>query len=162
LQKKFGSQNLAKGYIFMNPVQLLDTVSISYTATLPTGEMVEHVPEEQPITLTIGQGRILKAVEASLMGMKPGQSKTVHILPEDAYGPHHNALVQQVTLASFGNRIEPKPGMILARTIENEGVQQQVPVTVIAVDDTTVTLDYNHPLAGKTISYTVKLHGIAR
>lgn len=146
----------------MNPVQLLDTVSISYIATLPSGEVVENVPEEQPITLTIGQGRILKAVEASLMGMKPGQSKTVHILPEDAYGPHHDALVHQVNLASFGNRIEPQPGMVLARTIENEGVQQQVPATVIAVDETTVTLDYNHPLAGKTISYTVRLHAIAR
>ncbi|MBM9537162.1 FKBP-type peptidyl-prolyl cis-trans isomerase [Desulfobulbus alkaliphilus] len=146
----------------MNPVQLLDTVSISYTATLPSGEMVESVPEEQPITLTIGQGCILKAVEASLMGMKPGQSKTVHILPEDAYGPHHESLVHEVSLTSFGDRIEPKPGMILARTIEIDGVQRQVPVTVLAVDKTNVTLDYNHPLAGKTISYTVKLHAIAR
>lgn len=146
----------------MNPVQLLDTVSVSYTATLASGEVVESVPEEHPITLTIGQGRILKAVEASLMGMRPGQRKTVHILPEDAYGPHYKDLVHDVALASFGGRIEPKPGMILSRTIEKDGVQQQVPVNVLAVDNDSVTVDYNHPLAGKTISYTVKIHGIAR
>ncbi|MBV5317717.1 MAG: peptidylprolyl isomerase [Desulfobulbaceae bacterium] len=144
----------------MNPVQLLDTVSVSYTAALPSGEVIESAPENKPITLVIGSGRILKAVEASLMGMKPGQTKTVHILPEDAYGPYYKALVHEVSRANFAGRIDPKPGMILSLTIEKDGMQQQVPATVLATNSETVTVDYNHPLAGKTISYTVKLHAI--
>ncbi|ADW17967.1 peptidylprolyl isomerase FKBP-type [Desulfobulbus propionicus DSM 2032] len=144
----------------MSPVQLFDTVSVSYTATLPSGEVIESVPENKPITLTIGSGRILKAVEASLMGLEPGESKTVHIQPEDAYGSYYKSLVHEVDRANFADRIDPKPGMILSLTIEREGVTHQVPATVLAAGKETVTLDYNHPLAGRVITYTVKVHAI--
>jgi FKBP-type peptidyl-prolyl cis-trans isomerase 2 len=146
----------------MNQVQLFDTVSVSYVATIPSGEIVESVPEEKPITLTIGSGRILKAVEASLMGMEPGQSKTVHIQPEDAYGSYHKTLVHEVPRSTFGGKIDPTPGMILSLAIEKDGVRQQVPATVLAAGNNTITIDYNHPLAGMIISYTVKVHGIAQ
>nr|WP_320012856.1 peptidylprolyl isomerase [uncultured Desulfobulbus sp.] len=144
----------------MRTVQLFDTVSVSYVAKSPSGEVVESVPEEKPITLSIGQGRILKAVEASLMGMEPGEEKTVHIQPEDAYGPYHKALVHEIPRATFDGRIDPKPGMILSLAVERDGQQQQVPATVLATGNNTVTIDYNHPLAGMIISYTVKLHAI--
>ena len=144
----------------MNPVQFLDTVSVSYTAALPTGEIIESVPEDKPIMLVIGSGVILKAVEVSLLGMTPGQSRTVDILPEDAYGPYHRSLVHEIPRTSFAGRIDPKPGMILALSIERDGQPQQVPATVLAAGSDTVTVDYNHPLAGKTITYTVKVHAI--
>lgn len=146
----------------MSPVQLFDTVSVSYTATLPSGEVIESVPESKPLMLSIGSGRILKAVEASLMGMEPGQTKTVHIQPEDAYGPYHKALVHEVARTTFAGRIDPKPGMILSLAIDKEGVKQQVPATVLAAGKETVTIDYNHPLAGRVITYTVKLHAIGK
>ncbi|MGD9949966.1 MAG: peptidylprolyl isomerase [Desulfobulbus sp.] len=146
----------------MKSVQLFDTVSISYLAKAPSGEIVESVPETNPITLTIGQGRILKAVEASLMGMETGETKTVSIQPEDAYGPYHKALVHKIPRATFDGRIDPKPGMILSLTMEKDGVQQQVPATVLASGNNTITIDYNHPLAGLVITYTVKLHAIAQ
>lgn len=146
----------------MRPVQLFDTVSVSYLAKTPSGEIVESVPENKPITLTIGSGRILKAVEASLMGMEPGQSKTVHIQPEDAFGPYHKALVHEIPRATFDGRIDPKPGMILSLAIDKDGMQQQVPATVLATGNNMVTIDYNHPLAGMVISYTVTVHAIAK
>ena len=146
----------------MTPVQLLDTVSISYTATIPSGEIVESVQDNKPITLVIGSGRILKAVEASLMGMEPGQTRTVHILPEDAYGPYYKTLVHDVARSSFAGRIDPKPGMTLSLAIEKDGVEQHVPATVLAASNETVTIDYNHPLAGRTITYAVKLHAIGK
>nr|WP_321467918.1 peptidylprolyl isomerase [uncultured Desulfobulbus sp.] len=145
----------------MRPVQLFDTVSVSYVAKTPSGEIVESVPETKPITLSIGEGRILKAVEASLMGMQAGDSKTVNIQPEDAYGPYHKALVHEISRSTFEGRIDPKPGMILSLALEKDGVQQQVPATVLATGNNTVTIDYNHPLAGLVITYTVKVHAIA-
>lgn len=144
----------------MSQVQLLDTVSVSYTASLPTGEVIESVPESKPITLIIGSGQILKAAEASLLGMKPGQTRIVHILPEDAFGVYHKTLVHEVERSSFAGRIDPQPGMILSLTIENGGIKQQVPATVLAAGNETITVDYNHPLAGRTITYTIKLHAI--
>jgi FKBP-type peptidyl-prolyl cis-trans isomerase 2 len=144
----------------MSAVQLFDTVSVSYTATLSSGEVIESAPATQPITLTIGSGRILKAVEASLMGMETGQSKTVHIQPEDAYGPYYKTLVHEVPRSTFADRIDPKPGMILSLVVEKDGAKQQVPATVLAAGKETVTIDYNHPLAGRVIIYTVTLHAI--
>lgn len=146
----------------MTPVQLLDTVSISYTATIASGEIVDSAPDTKPITLVIGSGRILKAVEASLMGMEPGQTRIVHILPEDAFGAYHQSLVHELPRASFAGRIDPQPGMILSLTIEKDGVDQQIPATVLAASNETITVDYNHPLAGRTITYTVKLHAIGQ
>lgn len=144
----------------MQAVQLFDTVSVSYTASLPTGDIIDSVPDTEPITLVIGSGRILRAVEASLLGLEPGQTRTVDIRPEDAFGPYQRSLVHEVPRAAFADRIDPKPGMILSLAVQREGVRQQVPATVLAADRETVTVDYNHPLAGKTITYTVRLHAI--
>ncbi|WP_306547440.1 peptidylprolyl isomerase [Desulfobulbus sp.] len=146
----------------MHSVQLFDTVSVSYTAALPSGEVIENVPEDKPITLTIGAGRILKAVEASLMGVEVGQTRTVHIQPEDAYGPYYKSLVHEIARATFAGRIDPKPGMILSLAVEKDGVQQQVPATVLAAGKESVTIDYNHPLAGRPITYEVKVHAIGK
>lgn len=146
----------------MHSVQLFDTVSVSYTASLPSGEVIENVPEDKPITLTIGAGRILKAVEASLMGVEVGQTRTVHIQPEDAYGPYYKSLVHEIARATFAGRLDPKPGMILSLAVEKDGVQQQVPATVLAAGKESVTIDYNHPLAGRPITYEVKVHAIGK
>ncbi len=146
----------------MRHVQLFDTVSVSYTATIPGGEVFEEVPEDAPITLAIGSGRILRAVEAAMMGMAAGESRTMHILPEDAFGVYDPQLRQDIPRQVFSGRLEPRPGMLLSLAVEREGEQQQVPATVLAADQQTVTVDYNHPLAGKTITYTVKLHAIGK
>lgn len=144
----------------MCPVQFTDSVLVSYTASLDSGEVVESVPESKPIPVSIGSGRILQAVEASLLGMEPNDTRTVKILPEDAYGLYHKALVHEVPLATFSDKIKPRPGMILSLSIEKDGQEQQVPATVLGISNESVTIDYNHPLAGKTITYEVKLHAI--
>ena len=144
----------------MSPVALTDTVSISYTAALESGEVVEKIPATRPVHLSIGSGRVLKAVEASLLGMNPGETRTIHIQPEDAYGLHYTNLVHDIKREVFNGKIEPKPGMILSLTIEKDGLDQQVPATVLTVTGDTVTVDYNHPLAGKVLVYTVTLHAI--
>ncbi|WP_310599832.1 peptidylprolyl isomerase [Desulfobulbus sp.] len=144
----------------MCPVQLFDVVSVSYTATLPSGEVIDASPEGKPLTLAIGSGRILRAVEASLLGMEPGQTKTVHIQPEDAFGPYHQGLVQEVPRKVFAGRIDPAPGMVLSLNLEKEGANHQVPATVLAAGKESVTIDYNHPLAGRVVTYTVTLHAI--
>ena len=144
----------------MRQVQLLDTVSVSYTASLASGEMIEEVPESSPITLAIGSGHILRAVEAAMMGMQIGDSRTMHILPEDAYGVYDPQLRQDISRKVFAGRLDPQPGMLLSLAVEQDGEHRQVPATVLAADQHIVTVDYNHRLAGKTITYTVKLHAI--
>ena len=143
----------------MPPVALTDTVTITYTAALENGELIEQT--EQPLTLPIGSGRVCPAVEACLFGMEPGQTRVIHVQPEDAYGLHQAELVQEIPLTTFQGRLVPQVGMVLALNVEREGQVCQVPATVTAVSNDTITVDYNHPLAGKVIVYTVKLISIA-
>ena len=140
--------------------RFFDTVSMSYTASVPGGEVIEQVPESAPVTLNLGSGRVLMVVEAAMMGMQVGESRTFNIQPEDAFGRYDPKLKQDVPRAVFGDRIDPQLGMVLALSVERNGRKQQVPATVLAADHQSVTVDYNHPLAGKTITYTVKLLAI--
>ena len=144
----------------MCQVALTDTVTIAYTATLENGELIDKSQKDKPVTLSIGGGKLFKAVEACLFGMEPGETRRVNIQPEDAYGHHIQELVQEVPLAGFKRKNEPKPGMILALTMQKDGEDHKIPAMVVSLNDETVTVDYNHPLAGQVIVYTVTLVGI--
>lgn len=142
----------------MCPVALTDTVTVAYNAALENGEIIDKSPKDKNVTLSIGRGTLFPAVEASMFGMEPGETRRVSIQPEDAYGHHIKDLVQKVPRTSLKGDVNP--GMILSLTVQREGEQHQVPATVVAVTDDTVTVDYNHPLAGEVIVYTVTLVGI--
>ncbi|XOF32876.1 MAG: FKBP-type peptidyl-prolyl cis-trans isomerase [Candidatus Electrothrix sp. YB6] len=144
----------------MCPVALTDTVTVTYTAALETGEVIDRQYETDPITVAIGSGHLCKAVEACLFGMEPGQCRVIRVEPEDAYGPHREELVQQIPLAHFQGKFSPQPGMILSLTVDRDGEPHKVPATVTRVQNETVTVDYNHPLAGQAIVYTVTLVSI--
>lgn len=144
----------------MCPVALTDTVTIAYTATLENGELIDKSQEDKPITLSIGGGKLFKAVEASLFGMEPGETRRINVQPEDAYGHHLQELVQDVPFAGFKRKNELETGMILTLTMQKDGEDHKIPATVVSVGDETVTVDYNHPLAGQVIVYTVTLVAI--
>jgi FKBP-type peptidyl-prolyl cis-trans isomerase SlpA len=141
-------------------VSLTDTVTIRYTAALENGELMEKT--DKPVAVSIGSGTICPAVEACLFGMEIGQSRVIRVQPEDAYGLHLPELVQDIPLTAFkGSKLTPQPGMILSLNVQREGQNCQIPATVTAVQNDTVTVDYNHPLAGQIIVYTVNLVSIA-
>ena len=144
----------------MCPVALTDTVTIAYTATLENGELIDKSKEEKPVTLSIGGGKLFKAVEACLFGMEPGETRRINVQPEDAYGHHLQELIQEIPLAGFKEKNKPTPGMILALTMQQDGEEHRIPATVVSVGDEMVTVDYNHPLAGQVIVYTVTLVAI--
>ncbi|XCN71056.1 MAG: peptidylprolyl isomerase [Candidatus Electrothrix aestuarii] len=145
----------------MCPVALTDTVTVAYTASLETGELIEQRDEKNPAVVSIGSGALCKAVEACLFGMEPGQSRVIRVDPEDAYGTHHKELMQQVPLSHFQGKLDPKPGMVLSLTVNREGEEHKVPATITEVQQDHITVDYNHPLAGQIIVYEVKLLNIS-
>jgi FKBP-type peptidyl-prolyl cis-trans isomerase 2 len=121
---------------------------------------VDQVAQGKPRSFTLGMGKLFPALEITLIGMRPGTNRSVTVDPEDAYGPHYKNLIHNVNRSSFGDRLDPKPGMILSLSVERDGKEEQVPATVISVNNESVTVDYNHPLAGKAINYTITLHAI--
>ena len=127
---------------------------------IENGEIFEQTPDDHPLLIVLGQNSIFPKVEEALHTMQPGETESIRLEPEEAYGPHYQELVQEIPAANFGNSIQPTPGMILSLNVEREGQQENVPATVIAVENDSFTIDYNHPLAGKKVIYTVKLHKI--
>jgi len=89
--------------------------------------------------------------------MKVGEKKKIRVEPEACYGSRMKDLLQEIKRENLGNDIDPKPGMIVSLTVEKEGQSHKVPATVIEVKDNTVTIDYNHPLAGHNLTYDLEV-----
>ena len=131
-----------------------DTVKVHYTGTLDDGTEFDSSYERGPLEFTVGEGKLLSGFEQAVIGMQVGQSKTVTILAEDAYGLYDDELVEVVNRDELPSDLELEIGQEL--TVYNQGVPVDT-CTVIEISDSTVTLDYNHPLAGKDITFAIEL-----
>ncbi|RMD63927.1 MAG: peptidylprolyl isomerase [Alphaproteobacteria bacterium] len=131
-----------------------DTVRVHYTGTLKDGSQFDSSEGQEPITVTIGEGRVIPGFEEALVGMEAGESKTVTIPADEAYGPHRNDLLHKVSRAQVPPEIELEVGgAVFVRGPEGEPIR----LTVVALDDETVTLDANHPLAGEDLTFRIEL-----
>ena len=133
-------------------------VAVLFTGKLENGEIFEATPGDHPLVFTLGLNIFFPAIEQALAEMSPGESRTLTLPPEQAYGPHHEHLVQTLDRSVFGDKIDPKPGMVLSLNMDSEDGSKKVPATVTEVADDTITVDYNHPLAGKTVIYDLTLY----
>ncbi len=134
-----------------------DTVKVKYKVSLEDGVVVDSSATEEPLEFTLGSGQIIPGVENAVVGMKVGDADTVTVIPEEAYGPHRDDMIGQVKRTDFPPEMELSIGQQLSMPQSNGGF---LPVTIIAMDDTTVTLDANHPLAGKTLTFELELKEI--
>jgi FKBP-type peptidyl-prolyl cis-trans isomerase SlyD len=129
-------------------------VSIDYTLTLESGQEIDKSPEGQPLGFIAGTGQIIPGLEKALMGRVEGDSAKLVIEPEDAYGPVKDDLFQEIPQDQFPTDVEIKPGM----AFEAQGPQGPFMITVTKVNDNdTVTIDLNHPMAGKQLHFDVNV-----
>lgn len=131
-----------------------DTVRVQYTGKLKDGTIFDTSDEREPLEFTIGKGEIIPGFERAVIGMKPGETKTATIPPEEAYGPHRDDMLFTIDRDQFPEDIQPRPGQQLQ--IQQPGGQAAI-VTVSDVSELTVTLDVNHPLAGQPLTFDIKL-----
>jgi peptidylprolyl isomerase len=135
-----------------------DTAKVDYTGKLADGTVFDSSVGKTPLEFSLGSGQVIKGFEAAVLGMTVGQSKTVAIPPQDAYGAHLDNLVTTVSRTQMGPGLNPTVGQPLTVT-HSDGTTGRVVVT--AVTDNTVTVDANHPLAGKTLTFDITLVSIA-
>ncbi|MFD1911662.1 FKBP-type peptidyl-prolyl cis-trans isomerase [Halodurantibacterium flavum] len=138
----------------MTEVKTGDTVRIHYTGTLQDGSVFDSSEGRDPLEFTVGSGQIIPGLDAALPGMAVGQEKTVTVAAAEAYGPHDPNGRQSVPRDQVPADIPLDIGTTLQLTLP-EG--QTMPVTVAEVSDETVVLDANHPLAGKDLTFAVKM-----
>ena len=141
----------------MSPAKNGDTVKIHLTGRLENGDVFSK-PEDKPFEFTLGSGELIPGFEKGIVGMEVGQTKTIAVPPEEAYGPRNEELMVDVKKTTLPESITPVIGQQLQIRRRSGDLLK---VTVAGVDEDTVTLDANHPLAGNTLLFEVKLVEIA-
>jgi len=137
----------------MKKVELGDHVIIEYKGMLENGEIVESSKDNGPCKLEVGGGAMPPNFENALIGMQEGEEKTITLQPNEAFGHHDKKLLHTVNKSVFGENTFLKPGMVLGMTVDKDGQKQKIPALVTAINGEEVTIDFNHPLAGKAITY---------
>src|SRR3989338_703250 len=132
-----------------------DTVKVHYTGTFDDGTVFDSSEKHgSPLEFKLGAQQVIKGFENAIRGMKKGQEKAIKITHEEGYGHPKPELVQKVPREQLPPTPEPKEGMMLAVKLPNG---YQMPARISGVTDKEVTIDLNHPLAGKTLNFKIKL-----
>ena len=131
-----------------------DTVKVHYTGKLEDGTVFDTSINRDPLQFTIGENQVIPGFEQAVVGMNPGESKTTKVPADKAYGPHHKEMVIVVDRNQFPANLEPKVGQQL-QIRQADG--RAIVVTVTDVSESSVTLDANHPLAGKDLTFDIQL-----
>lgn len=129
------------------------TVKVHYTGSLDDGKVFDSSEGKDPFEFTLGKGMVIKGFNNGIVGMSEGQEKTIMIEPADGYGQHHDKLVQEIPLEQLKG-VEVKPGVMLHLKSE---AGHEAHGLVTKVDGGKATIDLNHPLAGKKLTFKVKL-----
>ena len=131
-----------------------NTVKVHYTGTLEDGTTFDTSVGREPLEFTLGAGKMIPGFEKAVYGLAIGESKTVTILAEEAYGPYRTDLVTIVEREQLPTGLEPEVGQQL-QAQQTDGSTAMVIVT--DVSETTITIDANHFLAGKDLTFEIKL-----
>lgn len=135
-----------------------DTVKVHYTGKLTEGTVFDTSQEREPLEFQLGQGQLIPGFEQAVLGMTVGETKTINIAADEAYGPHRTDLTQQVPRQQLPADMEIQVGQ---RFQIGQEENKPLIVQVTEVSDASVTLDANHPLAGKDLVFDIELMAIA-
>jgi len=127
-----------------------DIVRVEYVGTLEDGSTFDSSEGRDPLQFTVGSGQMIPGFDKGVMGMKVGETKEITLAPEDAYGYPTDDRVMEVDKSQFPPDLELEEGMELVGP-------GGFPVKVKAISDSVVTIDANHPMAGKTLNFELTL-----
>ncbi|MCP4685970.1 MAG: peptidylprolyl isomerase [bacterium] len=142
----------------MSQAKAGDKVKVHYTGKLEDGTVFDSSKEREPLEFDLGSGNVIPGFENGILGMEVGESKTLTIVPDEAYGQTNSDLVATVERKQFPENITPELGLQLQMSQPNG---QPLNVTVINIVGDSITLDANHPLAGKTLVFDIELVAVA-
>ena len=128
-------------------------VTLHFALKLANGDVVDSTFDKQPATFKVGDGNLLPGFEVALYGFKAGDKRSLQIEPENAFGQPNPQNVQVMPRSQFAD-MELSEGLLV---IFNDAANAELPGVVKAFDDAQVTVDFNHPLAGKTLSFDVEI-----
>ncbi|MGE0793057.1 MAG: peptidylprolyl isomerase [Candidatus Woesearchaeota archaeon] len=133
-----------------------DFVKVQYTGKFEDGNIFDSSEGREPLEVIAGNGMLIKGFDEALIGMKSNEEKDVVVEPSEGYGAHNPSLVQKVPKSALGDNIKNiKVGTVLGMQIPN--TEHSIPVQVTKIEEETIELDANHPLAGKKLNFHIKI-----
>jgi peptidylprolyl isomerase len=139
----------------MSTVEIGNTVSVHYKGTFTSGEEFDSSYDRgEPFTFEVGAGSVVPGFDTALPGMTVGETKSFTIPPNEGYGPRVDEAIQKVPKAQFPEDFDPQPGMVVQGINPQGG---QVRATINEVQEEDLLLDFNHPLAGKDLTFEIEL-----
>ena len=145
--------------IILQVVKKGDKIKVEYTGTLEDGSIFDSSDKhDTPIEFTVGSGKLIKGFEDAVVGMKLGEEKEIKIPPEEAYGLHNPEFVKDMPRHIFPENKQIQKGMLFQVSLESG---RQIPVWISKISENSVTVDLNPPLAGKTLTFKIKIVEIA-
>ena len=142
----------------MKTVTNSSTVTVHYKGTLNDGSVFDDSKARgDAIEVLMGTGRVIPGFESALIGMTEGQTKSITIAAAEAYGQRHEEAIQEIPRENFPPDFQAQPGSTVQGTSETG---QPLMARVVEGNDTTVTLDFNHPLAGEDLTFDLEVLGV--
>ncbi len=137
-----------------------DTVKVLYTGTFDDGEVFDSSESHggEPLEFTIGTGQVIPGFDQAVIGMSPGESKTVRIPADEAYGPHREELVVVMSWSQFPEGFQIEVGEQISLQTQDG---QPISAIVVDVSEEGVTVDANSPMAGKDLTFEIELVEVA-
>ena len=131
-------------------------IKVEYTGSFENGEVFDASEKHgKPLEFEAGAGMVVPGFDKAIIGMDVGEEKEITLNPEDAYGEPNTNAIQKVPKDKFP--VEAKDGMMIGIPMPNG---QQIPAKIVKIDDKEVTIDMNHPMAGKTLIFKIKIVSI--
>lgn len=138
-----------------------DTIKVHYTGKLKNGDIFDSSEGRDPLEFQLGSGMVIEGFNDGLLGLKEGETKTIEIPVDQAYGPKNEDYIVEIAKDKLDNSQEFEIGMQVSFSNQEQG-GQPIPVEVVAVTDDTVTFDANPPLAGEELIFEVEMIGILK
>ena len=138
----------------MSMIERNSRVTLFYRLGLTDDQLLEENFDDEPMTITLGKGEMAEGLELALIGLNEGDEQTIDIGPDLAFGFVDETLFRALPRAEFDPQLELEPGLIIEFANEDGDT---LPGTIISFDDFQVQVDLNHPLAGQTVRYSVKI-----
>lgn len=135
-----------------------DTVTLHYTGTLEDGTVFDSSREREPFRFTLGEDSVIPGFRDAVIGEEPGQTLSVDLEPDDAYGPRRDDRVFTVSREQIPDEVDVEEGKFL----QAQTPSGPVTVKVVKIEDEQVELDGNHPLAGERLSFEIEILDVAK
>ena len=138
----------------MKKAKANDTVKVHYKGTLNSGEVFDSSEGREPLQFQLGSGQVIPGFDKGIEGMELNEVKTINIPAKEAYGEVRDELIQEIAVEQLPKEIKPEVGMKLASKTPDG---QEIPLVVTEVNEESIKIDANHPLAGEELTFEVTL-----